>query len=131
MVNSKQKGKRGEQELARYLREAGFEVTRNWFAQTVEKGHSDIIGIDGWSIECKRAANATRIKDWWIQTVDAAAIEQGKTGKLSRPVLIYRLDRAAWRVRICICAIDTALHGQIELDLPTWVRLVDRLDAES
>jgi hypothetical protein len=54
MINSRAKGRAGEQEVATILRdELGMEVHRNW-AQQAAIGGCDLIGIPGWGIEVKR-----------------------------------------------------------------------------
>lgn len=79
------KGKEGERELARLLREhLGATVVRN-LAQA-RQGGADLLGIDGWAVEVKRAARA-RLSEWWLQTCAQADM----TGL--RPALFYRLDR--------------------------------------
>ena len=51
----RRKGKAGELELARLLRELlGATVARN-LAQT-RQGGCDLLGLDGWAVEVKRAA---------------------------------------------------------------------------
>ena len=84
------KGKEGERELARLLREhLGAGVTRN-LAQA-RQGGVDLQGLSGWAIEVKRAARP-RLAEWWVQTCQQAEA----TGQ--RPALFYRLDRQLWRV---------------------------------
>lgn len=115
MINSRNKGRAGEQEIARILRdELNIEVTRNWQQQAAQGG-VDIIGIPGWAIEVKRAKKFS--KDWWTQTAAQAA----RTGE--NPVLIYRLDYQTWRARCCACAVDLH-HFQLDMDLMDWITLV-------
>jgi hypothetical protein len=67
---SRCKGRRGEQELARLLSdELGSVVARN-LMQFREGGH-DLLGLDGWSIEVKRAAQP-QLTEWWIQALAQA-----------------------------------------------------------
>ena len=51
-MNSKQKGKRGELELAKKLQEYGFEARRG--QQYSGIGGDDVVGLEGVHIECKR-----------------------------------------------------------------------------
>jgi hypothetical protein len=118
MTNSRTKGRAGEQDVARRLRdELGIEVTRNWQAQAVQGG-SDINGIPGWSIEVKRQKAFSN--EWWPQAV-RQAVKEGR-----RPALVYRLDRKPWRVRCCVSAVAPSCGHQfeIEMDLLDWVGLV-------
>jgi Holliday junction resolvase len=116
LVNSRTKGRAGEQEIARTLRdELGLEVTRNWQQQAAQGG-VDIVGVPGWAIEVKRAKQWSN--DWWTQAT-AQAVRTGEN-----PVLLYRLDRKPWRARCCACAVGLHLHFQMEMDLLDWVSVV-------
>ena len=91
-ASQRRKGKAGELELARLLREhLGADVARN-LAQA-RQGGADLLGLPGWAVEGKRAAQA-RLSEWWLQTCTQAEV----TGL--RPALFYRLDRQPWRVVI-------------------------------
>lgn len=96
------KGKSGERELAGILAElTGYNVRRRVRNDELD---SDLVGIPGWSIECKRhkAATHSDIAGWWEQAVAQAAKEQ------ALPVLFYRLDRQEWRaVFHCGAVIDS------------------------
>jgi len=88
---SRTKGATGERELRRLLEaELGVEVLRN-LEQTRSGGH-DLLGVDGWAVECKRYRRVTRamLAGWWQQAVDQA----DRAGL--RPVLCYREDRGEW-----------------------------------
>ena len=95
-------------------------------AQSAEAGHADLVGVPGWSVECKRA-KAPRLKEWWQQAVTQSV----KAG--NKPVLIWRLDRGEWQAMISIQELRPDLgHDQVILKLSTWCALVRReLDAES
>jgi Holliday junction resolvase len=86
------KGKRGEREAARILSEiTGREVTRR---VRQRDGDSDLLGLDGYSIEVKiaRRVTAAIVDEWWDQTIAQAGINH-------IPVLMYRQDRQPWRCR--------------------------------
>jgi len=119
MTNSRTKGKMGEQEVARILRdELGLEIQRNWQQQAAQGG-CDLVGVPGWGIEIKRAKEA-RINEWWHQTAEQAAIDK------VRPVLIYRLDRQPWMVMMSLYDLrpDLADHHQVTMHLLSWCTLV-------
>jgi Holliday junction resolvase len=85
------KGQAGERELA-----AEIHAVTGWAVKRRVRQHagdSDLEGVPGWAVECKRQAKATRgdIAAWWAQTVQQA----DRTGDM--PVLFYRLDRSEWR----------------------------------
>lgn len=55
MTNSKQKGKRGELEIANILKEHGYDCRRTAQYNGKEQGSlADVIGLDGIHIEVKR-----------------------------------------------------------------------------
>ncbi|MCA8435354.1 putative PDDEXK endonuclease [Burkholderia seminalis] len=90
-LKSRAKGKVGEREIARIVASlTGWTVIRK---VRQRDGESDLEGVPGWSVECKRYATATRadIREWYAQAARQATAE----GKL--PVLFYRLDRDEWR----------------------------------
>lgn len=83
------KGKAGERELAALIRDlTGWDVRRR--VRQLEED-SDLVGVPGWSVECKRYRSATRgdLAAWWRQTVAQAGD--------ARPALFFRLDRDSWR----------------------------------
>ena len=85
----RQKGKTGEREAAALIRDlAGWDVQRR---VRQHGGDSDLVGVPGWSVEVKRRRSATQsdLATWWAQAVAQAGSD--------RPVLLYRLDRGAWR----------------------------------
>ena len=65
-INSRTKGRAGEQEIVRILKdELRIDIRRNWMAQTAEKLHCDIMDVPGWAIEVKRHKTLARSGDWW------------------------------------------------------------------
>ncbi len=91
---SREKGKRGEREVAAIIRDLlGFDASRR---VRQHEGDSDILGVPGWVIEVKRRRQAARgdIRQWWHQ----AEAQARKAGEGLLPVLFYRLDRHDWRV---------------------------------
>ncbi len=89
---SRNKGRAGEQECARLLRDnLGIDVTRNW-AEQAAHGGCDLVGINGWAIEVKRAKSYDN--KWWLQTVEQA------NAVSANPALLYRLDRRQWTAEL-------------------------------
>lgn len=96
---ARSKGQSGERELAALLTElTGRTITRQ---VRQHAGDSDLIGLEYWSLECKRHAAVTpgKIDSWWWQCV-----EQSRASK-KLPVLFFRADRGAWR-----CVWNADLH---------------------
>lgn len=61
MTNSRAKGKRGELELAKRLREYGFD-TRRGQQYSGANGDADVVGLPGIHIECKRVEHLNLYK---------------------------------------------------------------------
>lgn len=89
-MNSKQKGKRGELELAKVLREYGFDARRG---QQFKGGEDspDVVGIEGYHIECKRCEKIS-IYDWMAQ----AKRDAGE----NTPIVVFRKNKEEWLVTI-------------------------------
>lgn len=121
MTDSARKGKNGERELARLLRDhLGADVVRN--LEQARQGGADLLGIAGWAVEVKRAARP-RMAEWWHQ----ARQQADATGQ--RPALCYRLDRQPWRVVVALRHVATGfgaapLSMTVETDIETFAALV-------
>jgi len=118
LTNSRTKGRAGEQEVARILRdELNLDITRNWQMQA-SGGicRTDLLGVPGWAIEVKRAKKWSN--DWWAQSRNQASVIN------ERPVLIYRLDYRPWRVRCFARDIGCVHHFPIEMDIADWCEVV-------
>ena len=87
-VNSKQKGARGERELASKLREYGYDCRRGQqFCGA--NGDADVVGLPGIHIEVKRT-EALRLYD---------AMAQAKADAKSKiPVVMHRKNDCKWLV---------------------------------
>lgn len=103
--SSRRKGQVGERQLAAELSALlGIEIKRRVRNHASD---SDIVGLDGWSAECKVCA-APAMSAWWQQTV-----AQAKPGEL--PVLFYRLPRKPFRAVLPICLlIGGEVHADVE-----------------
>lgn len=88
MVNSNQKGKRGERQFAAYLRDYGVEARRG---QQYEGGHDsqDVIhSIPGFHFEVKRTERLQ------LHPAMDQAAEDANDGDI--PVVAYRRNRGDW-----------------------------------
>jgi Holliday junction resolvase len=119
MINSCVKGKTGEREIARILREElGVSVHRNWMMQAAEGG-CDLVGINGWAIEVKRAKS---YKNDWMKQARRQAKEAG-----SKPVLLYRLDRHQWTAEVNAHDVIEDLEHEcftVTMPLLAWVAII-------
>ena len=93
MPNSRQKGKRGELELVRLLKDNGYEARRT--AQYCGKSGeaADVIGLPGISIECKRVEKLNIYDAIAQATRDAEAAGRGDL-----PAVFHRKNGCKWLV---------------------------------
>lgn len=87
-MNSKQKGARGERELARKLREYGYDTRRGQQYSGIEG--EDVVGLKGIHIECKRVERLN------IYDAIAQAKRDRKAGQ--KPAVFHRKNNCQWLV---------------------------------
>lgn len=89
-MNSRNKGARGERELASALRQYGYE-TRRGQQYSGANGDADVVGLPGIHIECKR-----------VERLDLyAAIAQAvrdSAGRGELPAVMHRKNNSEWLV---------------------------------
>ena len=73
-LNSRNKGKRGELELAHFLQGYGYD-TRRGQQFSGANGDADVVGLPGIHIECKRVEK-TSINEWLYQAITDARSEE-------------------------------------------------------
>lgn len=90
-INSKQKGAVGEREVAKILREHGYDAhrTAQYCGNTGEA--ADVVGLPGFHIECKRAERMELYK-WYAQSV------RDSSGSEDIPIVVHRKNNADWLV---------------------------------
>ena len=88
MVNSRQKGKNGELELAHILNQYGYDTKRGQ-QYSGANGDADVIGLPGIHIEVKRQ-ETMQLNKWLMQSVDDAYADSIKHGGHMIPVVIHR-----------------------------------------
>lgn len=95
-MNSRNKGKVGELELAAVLRDRGFDARRG---QQFRGGQNspDVVGIPGVHVECKRV-EAGNLYTWLAQAVRDAGNKM--------PVVMHRRNRQEW---VAILKLDDFL----------------------
>lgn len=88
-INSKAKGKRGELELSKKLREYGYEARRtNQFCGA--NGDADVVGLKGIHIECKRVEH--------LNLYDAMAQAKHDAKDGTTPTVFHRKNNCKWLV---------------------------------
>lgn len=98
-MNSRQKGKRGELELAQYLRNKGHLEARRSAQYCGKTGDApDVTGVDGLHIECKRVE----------QFRDEVALQQAERDarRGNVPIVMYRRNGEEWKA---LTRLDTFL----------------------
>lgn len=89
-MNSRNKGKRGELELAHKLAEYGYN-TRRGQQYCGANGDADVVGLPGIHIECKRNESLN------IHNAMNQAVNDSE-GTGDTPVVIHRKNRTEWLV---------------------------------
>lgn len=90
-MNSRQKGVRGERELAGKLREYGFD-TRRGQQYSGANGDADVVGLPGVHIECKRVERLN------IEDAMAQSKRDARSGEI--PVVMHRKNNSEWLVTL-------------------------------
>lgn len=88
-MNSRQKGARGERELASKLRDYGYE-TRRGQQYCGANGDADVVGLPGIHIECKRVEH--------LNLYDAMSQSRRDAKPEETPVVMHRKNDCEWLV---------------------------------
>lgn len=88
-INSRRKGKAGELELSKKLKEYGYE-TRRGQQYSGANGDADVVGLNNIHIECKRVEKLN-LEDAVTQSVKDAR-------KNETPVVMHRKNHKEWLV---------------------------------
>lgn len=93
MINSRDKGARGERKLSRKLNEFGFQCRRGQ-QYSGASGDADVVGLDGIHIECK-----------WVERLNiynaiAQAVHDARPGEL--PAVFHCRNNCQWLVTMTL-----------------------------
>lgn len=88
-MNSRQKGARGERQLAKKLREYGYD-TRRGQQYCGSNGDADVVGLPGIHIECKRVER--------LNLYDAMSQSRHDAREGEVPVVMHRKNDCEWLV---------------------------------
>jgi Holliday junction resolvase len=92
-INSREKGAKGERELARKLKEYGYESRRGQqYCGT--NGDADVVGLPGVHIECKRVER--------LNIYDALAQSKSDARDGEIPVVMHRKNHCEWLVTMTL-----------------------------
>ena len=92
-MNSRQKGAAGERELAKKLREYGYDCRRGQ-QYCGANGDADVIGLPGIHIECKRVERLN------IDEAMLQAIRDRREGEF--PAVFHRKNNGKWMVTMLL-----------------------------
>ena len=92
-MNSREKGARGERELAEVLRKYGYE-TRRGQQYSGANGDADVVGLPSVHIECKRVEK--------LNIYDAMAQSIRDARENETPVVMHRRDKRYWLVTMTL-----------------------------
>ena len=92
-INSRQKGKRAENELAHILRDYSYD-TRRGQQYCGANGDADVVGIPGLHIECKRVERLN------IEDAIAQSERDAREGEI--PVVMHRKNNCKWLVTLSL-----------------------------
>jgi Holliday junction resolvase len=110
-MNSRDKGKRGELELAAFLREHGFDEARR--GQQFHGGGDspDVVGVPGWHFECKRI-EAGNLYNWLDQAKRDCSPDR-------LPVVAHRRNGRDWVAILPLTAFMTLIAPPLK-EPETW-----------
>lgn len=88
-MNSRNKGKRGELEMAKFLREHGYADAKRGVQYKGGAGSPDVCGVPGLHIECKRVEALSL-----YPALAQACRDAGDAGSI--PVVLHRRNGSEW-----------------------------------
>ena len=89
MINSRQKGAKGEREIASKLREYGYDCRRGQQYSGIN-GDADVVGLKGIHMEVKRVERLN------LEDAMSQSIRDAKDGEL--PAVFHRKNHCEWLV---------------------------------
>lgn len=92
-MNSREKGKRGERELAKVLRGYGYDCRRGQ-QYSGASGDADVVGLPGIHIECKRVERLN------LDDAMAQARHDARSGEIA--AVVHRKNNGDWRVTLSL-----------------------------
>ena len=92
-MNSRQKGARGERELAKVLKAYGYDCRRGQ-QYCGANGDADVVGLPGIHIECKRVEK--------LNLYDAMAQSKADARENEMPVVMHRKNNCDWLVTMSL-----------------------------
>lgn len=113
-MNSREKGARGERELASVLRDYGYEARRGQ-QYSGASGDADVVGLPGIHIECKRVER--------LNLYDAIAQSKHDARDGEVPCVFHRKDNCKWLVTM---ELDDWMNMYNDTTIPDdWADIVN------
>ncbi len=109
MVNSRQKGARGERELRDKFREYGFVDARRGQQYCGANGDADVVGLPGIHVECKRVER--------LNIEQALAQSQEDALESEVPAVFHRKNGGKWMVTM---ALDDWMNMYLHQQAPGY-----------
>ena len=94
--HSRNKGKRGEREVAKIFRDAGYPARRSVQYNGRPGTAADVVGVPGMHIEVK-FVEKERIREWYRQAERDASASPEQV-----PVVVHRKSREPWLVTMSL-----------------------------
>lgn len=101
-MNSRRKGADGERELANKLREYGFDSHRG-VQYKGSPDSPDVVGIEGFHIECKRVEQLN---------IEKAMQQSERDAGDNVPLVIHRKNREEWKVTMRLDDFIELIRGK-------------------
>ena len=112
-TNGKRKGKTGELELAKALRQYGYDVRRSvQYNGKAEEGQPDLLGLPHIHVECKRTEKLNL-----YDAIDQAKRDSSTTDNI--PVVFHRRNHCEW---LAIMPIDCFMQIYKEYDAAHFLK---------
>ena len=94
MINSRQKGAKGEREIASKLRDYGYDCRRGQQYSGMN-GDADVVGLKGIHMEVKRVERLN------LEDAMTQSIRDAREGEL--PAVFHRKNNCEWLVSMRLC----------------------------
>ena len=105
-INSRAKGCRGEREIAKLLREYGYEGARRGVQYSGFNGDADVVGLPGYHLEVKRVENLN------LEKAMEQSIRDAKEGEV--PIVAHRKNGKEWKVTLHLEDFIRLIKGENE-----------------
>ena len=139
-MNSRDKGKRGEREVAQLFKKVGYPAERGQQHDGMT-GHADVVGVPYIWIEVKLREKLDLEEAMKQAERDCTAFNAGHIGDESLPAVFHRRNREKWKVTmrlldlIYLCgsmpfSVCVPVHGLVTMSWEDWIQVFVSYDAD-